>query len=218
MIPARSESPAVKPSDPNLGALASVRPAEGTRGWVKNLLLAELGDKRFPDTIGFLFRPTPVNVNFSVNDEEMNVIGMSHKYASYVNTNNVVVQFELYMNTFMIIKENMIDGNRREGGKGDISAAAGEIERVRIFLQSLCYPGLIDNGMIGGEQPPVILCMPGICTIRAKLKQLGEIHQRNDIDGFPIEMRVQCVFHEAPMGRITMQDVLSNGLRRTWGR
>ena len=214
--PTQSGSPAVT-SDPNLGASAAERPAEGARGYVKNLLLEETGNPDNPDMIEFPFRPTTVSVNTSVNDETMDVMGMSHQYKSYVNTSNVVVTFEIYMNALMMVKEGMGTDYSAEGKKEDLVGASVRIEKVRKFLQSIQYPGLTTEGVIGGQQPPVILCIPGVCCIRAKLKQLAEIHERCDIDGYPIELRLQCVFEEAPMARITMEDVASNGLYRTWG-
>ena len=216
MPPTQSGSPAVT-SDPNLGASAGERPAEGARGYVKNLLLEETGNPDNPDMISFPFRPTTVSINTSVNDDTMDVMGMSHQYESYVNTSNVIVSFELYMNALMMIKEGMTNEYAKEGGKDDLVAAANQIEKVRRFLQSLEYPGYESEGIIGGQQPPVILCLPGVCCIRAKLKQLAEIHERCDIDGYIVELRLQCVFREQPMSRITMEDVLSNGLYRTWG-
>lgn len=216
MPPQQSGSPAVT-SEPNLGASAGERPAEGARGWVKNLLLEETGNPDNPDMIGFPFRPTTVSVNTAVNDESMDVIGMSHQYDTYVNTSNVIVTFEIYMNALMMIKEGMAEGYNKEGGKTDLVAASNEIEKVRRFLQSICYPGLTSAAIIGSQQPPVILCIPGICCIRTKLKQLEELHERCDIDGYPVELRLRCVFKENPMSRITMEDVASNGLYRTWG-
>lgn len=214
-MPDPSGSPSTT-SDPNLGASAAQRPNTAARGYVKNLLLEENGNPDFPDMITFPFRPTVVNVNASVNDESMDVLGMSHSYESYTNTTNAEVGFELYYNALMMIKETTAEGFK-EGGKSILNQMSGEIEKQRRWLQSLLYPGFTPAGVIGSQQPPCILCLPGIVTIRAKLKSLGEVHERVDIDGNIVELRLPVSFREAPMARITMEDVLMNGMFRTWG-
>ena len=214
-MPYQGGSPATT-SDPNIGASASQRPNTAARGYVKNMLLEENGNPDFPDMITFPFRPTVVNIDTSVNDETMDVLGMSHQYESYMNTSNVQVNFELYYNALMMIKETSGEGVK-EGGKSLLNQMSEEIEQQRRWLQSLLYPGYTSAGVIGGQQPPCILCLPGIVTIRAKLKSLGEIHEQVDIDGKIVALRLPVSFREAPMARIAMEDVLMNGLFRTWG-
>lgn len=214
-MPDQTGSPATSPN-PNLGASAAQRPNTAARGYVKNLLLEENGNPDFPDMITFPFRPTVVNIQASVNDESMDVLGMSHSYESYTNTTNPEVTFELYYNALMMIKESSAEGIK-EGGKSILNQMSEEIEKQRRWLQSLLYPGFVPSGVIGSQQPPCILCLPGIVTIRAKLKSLGEIHERVDIEGNIVELRLPVTFREAPMARITMEDVLMNGMFRTWG-
>ena len=38
-----------------------------------------------------------------------------------------------------------------------------------------------------------------------------------DLIGNITEMRMKCSFEEAPLSRVTMQDVLDRGSNRTWG-
>ncbi len=211
----QSGSPAVT-SSPNIGASAAQRPNTAARGYVKNLLLEETGNPDFPDLITFPFRPTVVNVSTTVNDDSMDVMGMSHSYESYTNTSNAEVSFELYYNALMMIKEMSIEGYG-EGGKSILNQMSGDIEGQRRWLQSLLYPAAVSPGVVGSQQPPCILCLPGIVTIRAKLKSLGEVHERVDIEGNITELRLPVTFREAPMARVTMEDVLMNGMFRTWG-
>jgi len=208
-------SPAVK-SDPNLGASAAQRPNTAARGYVKNLLLDETGNPDYPDMITFPFRPTPVNVETSVNDDTMDVIGMSHAYDVYTNTANAQVSFEIYQNALMMIKETTSEGFK-EGGKSLLNQMSADIEKQRRFLQALLYPGITPAGVVGAYQPACILCLPGIVTIRCKLKSLGEVHERCDINGNIVELRLSVSFKEAPMARVSMEDVLMNGMFRTWG-
>jgi len=207
--------PAITP-ETNLGASASQRPSKVVRGYVKNLFLEENGNPDYPDMITFPFRPPQINVDTSVNDETMDVMGMSHAYESYKNTTNATISFELYYNALMMIKE-MSKPKESEGQKSQLNMMSEEIEKQRRFLQSLLYPGYSQSGVITAQQPPCILCLPGIVTVRAKLKSLGEIHEQSDIDGNIVALRLPVTFREAPMGRITMEDVLMNGMFRTWG-
>lgn len=208
-------SPAVN-SDPNLGASAAQRPNTAARGYVKNLLLEETGNPDYPDMITFPFRPNPVTVETSVNDETMDVMGMSHAYDVYTNTANATVSFEIYQNALMMIKETTSEGFK-EGGKSLLNQMSAEIEKQRRFLQALLYPGYTAAGVIGAQQPACILCLPGIVTFRCKLKSLGEVHERVDINGNIVELRMSVMFKEAPMARVSMEDVLMNGMFRTWG-
>ena len=211
----QSGSPSVK-ADPNLGSIAAQRPNTAARGYVKNLLLEETGNPDYPDLITFPFRPSPVNVETSVNDDTLDVLGMSHQYDTYMNTANATVSFEVYQNALMMIKETTSE-NLKEGGKSLLNQMSAEIEKQRRFLQALLYPGITPAGVVGAQQPPCILCLPGIVTFRCKLKSLGEVHERVDIDGNIVELRMSVSFKEAPMARVSMEDVLMNGMFRTWG-
>lgn len=211
----QSGSPSVE-SSPNIGSIAGQRPSAAVRGYVKNLLLEETGNPDFPDLITFPFRPTPINIDTSANTDTLDVIGMSHAYESYVNTANATVNFEIYYNALMMIKEEAFE-NTSEGGKSILNKKSEEIELQRRFLQALLYPGKSTEGVIGAQLPPCIVCLPGIVTIRAKLSSLGEVHERVDINGNIVELRLAVSFKEAPMARISMEDVLTNGMFRTWG-
>jgi len=204
-------------SDPNLGASAGQRPDTAARGYCKNLLLEETGNPDFPDMITFPFRPHPIHIETSVNDEEMTVLGQSHSYEVYTNTSNSSVRFDLYYNALMLIKETTSEGFK-EGGKSLLNQMSAEIEQQRRWLQSLLYPGYVSPGVIGAQQPPVILCLPGVLTIRAKLKSLGEVIEDCDIEGNITALRLPVTFREAPMARVSMEDVLMNGMFRTWGQ
>lgn len=212
-MPGPKSPPSTKP---NLVSMAGQRPDTAARGYCKNMLLEETGNPDFPDMITFPFRPAMVKLNNSVNDEEMTVMGQSHSYEVYTNTANVTVGFDLYYNALMQIKDTTSEGFK-EGGKSLLNQMSQEIEKQRRWLESLFYPGYTSPGVVGGAQAPVILCLPGICTIRAKLKNMGEVIEDCDIEGNITALRLSVDFKEAPMGRVTMQDVLTNGMFRTWG-
>jgi len=209
-------APSTDPT-PNLGAMAGQRPDTAARGYCKNLLLEETGNPDYPDLITFPFRPAMVKIDNSVNDDDMAVLGQSHSYEVYQNTANASVSFDLYYNALMAIKETTAEGFK-EGGKSLLNQMSAEIEQHRRWLQSLFYPGYNAPGVIGNQQAPVILCLPGICTIRAKLKRMGEVIEDCDIEGNITALRLSVQFSEAPMARVTMEDVLMNGMFRTWGQ
>lgn len=181
--------------------------AGGGKGYIHNPLL-EGNEWNIDDTLAFVFRPAEVDIGIAVNDEEMTVVGQSHSYESYTNTRNVTVNFELYYHALMMGKES--------NGKSVVEMQM-EIERHRAFLQALEYPGYTEEGVVGTVQPACLLCLPGLVTMRAKLKRIDEQHRDCDEEGGIIEVRVPVTFHEAPLGRITMEDVLLNGPFRTWG-
>lgn len=208
---AQSSKPNV---DPTMTSVVTHRPPMAARGFVKNLLLEETGNPDYPDMITFPFRPTSFNVDTSVNDDTIDVMGMSHSYESYVNTVNATVSFEIYYNALMMIKDRTF----KNPGKSLIKQMSEEIEQQRRYLQALMYPGYTSPGVIEAQQPPCILCLPGVVTIRAKLKSMGEVHQTSGPTGDPIELRLNVTFKEAPMARVTMEDVLMNGMFRTWGK
>lgn len=215
-MPNDTGSPATDPQGPNLGDIAAQRPGPATRGYVKNLLLDEIGNPEMPDMIRFPFRPNQIRIDSSVNDDTMDVIGMSHQYDTYVNTSNAQVNFEIYLNALMMLKEDA-GGRETVGGRSAYQKMSDEIQLYRKFLQATLYPGTNPAGIIGAQQPPLILCLPGVLTIRAKLKQLGELVTDCDVNGQIKEMRMTVTFREAPMSRVSMEDVMTNGMFRTWG-
>jgi hypothetical protein len=216
-MPQQSGSPAVDPQGPNIADIAAQRPNSAARGYVKNLLIEDVGNPEMPSLITFPFRPSSIRIDTSVNDESMDVIGMSHQYETYVNTTNAQVSFELYLNALMMLKES---GPEVEtpGGQSIYQKMSDEIQLYRKFLQATLYPGVNPAGVIGAQQAPLILCLPGVLTIRCKLKQLGELISDCDVRGQIKEMRMALAFREAPMARISMEDVMTNGMFRTWGQ
>jgi len=189
------------------------RPVGAVRGYCHNLLLDETGNPDMPSMIVFPFRPTLVTTDTSVSDDSMDVMGMSHQYKTYKNTTNTRVAFDLYMNALMMMKEG-------EGGTGNdiLEQIKSEMQKYRRFLQALLYPGYAASGIITAQQPPCILVLPGICTLRMKLKQLGEMFEAVFVDGEPKELRMRVAFEEAPMARVSMEEVMMNGMFRTWGQ
>jgi hypothetical protein len=106
---------------------------------------------------------------------------------------------------------------KSEGGANDMGTIADMMEEDRRFLEALGYPGAGPSGAIEAAAPAAILCLPGLLTLRVRLVSLAFTFEDCDSAGRLREWRAQASFEEAPMGRITMQDHLTNGMFRTWG-
>ena len=175
----------------------------------------------------FWFRPEPVREAISVAYNKMRVMGQSHQYHNYEGTDNVPITFELYVNRLMLLKAGAISTERSvrsstrtgtiEGTLEDLQRLSWMIEEGKRYLQALCYSPEGSAGIIGNSPPPCLLVMPGILELRCRLMGADFNHTECDTKGNITEMRVRCTFEEAPLGRITMQDVLERGSFRTWG-
>lgn len=205
-------------TEPNLGSILQ-RPVGNYRGYLQNLLLEPDSDGEFQSIMPFDFRPSQIQENIGVVEDEIAVIGQSHTYDSYSHTNNMRISFELFYNALMMIKENSViaDRGNKEGGLGDLIDMVQSIQASRRFLEALEYPGVTPEGTVGTQRPACLLCLPGIVTMRCRLENLSIRFSRQGVVGDPVEMRANVTFKEAPMGRISMQDVLSVGSFRTWG-
>jgi hypothetical protein len=211
----------------NFDTIAGRRPEPGVLGWIKNLALSESSSP--PNVMGFFFRPYQPKHSISVNYNDMVALGMSHAYQVYQSTGNGSWTFEVYENALMIVKERAGDAasqgattrNRAGTVEGDaamVKAISQEIEGRRRFLEALTVPAEVAPGVIGSEPPAVILCIPGILSQRCRLMSLNETYTDCFIDGSIKELVTAVEFKEAPMGRMTMQDVLANGSVRNWGQ
>jgi hypothetical protein len=104
-----------------------------------------------------------------------------------------------------------------EGGAADRDMAVRFIQNGRTFLHALHYPAEGPSGVIGSRTPVVILCLPGVCTLRGQVTGVDLTISDVFIDGSPKELTAAITFEELPMGRVTMEDVLSTGMVRTYG-
>lgn len=199
--------------------MSNYSPSVEAKGYIRNINLYEEAQTDYMDTLEFAFRPTLINQQLAATYEKMRVIGMSHQYSSFSHTENAIFTFELYLNSLMIIKELSFEAKRgaSEGSKNDLKLVSKQIEEQRRFLESLTLPYESPNGMISSQPTPVILCIPKIVTIRARLLSVSIVFEECDINGNIKALRAQVTFEEAPLRRITMRDHLSSGMFRTWG-
>lgn len=212
----------------DLGSITAAGPVGDTKGWVQNLALdAELAsDLDIPHPFRFWFRPEPIRENYSVNYNKMSPMGMSHGYHNYENTSNVPVEFELYVNRLMLRKEGLTRpvSNPEQSGQNSINqkserskAMSKEIEDGRRYLTALTVPPETPAGVIGGAPPACLVVIPGILSLRMRLINLSITFKEVDIRGNITAMSMKCSFEEAPLSRVTMQDVLTRGSQRSWG-
>jgi len=216
---AKNEAPERKPRGTNLGSLAAQGIKKEAKGSLRNLLLYDSPSGEFRDTMDFWFRPAPVREALRVTWEKSTPLGMSQGYASYTSTDNVPIDLEIYQHALMILKETTSGAARgtAEGSGGDMATVTGMMEEDRRFLEALAYPGAGPSGAIEAAAPAAILCLPGLLTLRVRLVSLDFTFEDCDAEGRLREWRAAVSFEEAPMGRITMQDHLTNGMFRAWG-
>ena len=91
------------------------------------------------------------------------------------------------------------------------------MEKDRRFLESLLYPPEPVPGVSGSSPPTCTLVLPGVCSLRCRLQSLDIQFIDVDVEGYLKELQARVTFDEAPMARITMEDVRANGSFRDWG-
>jgi len=208
----------------NISAIAGRRPDKGIKGWIRNMDLYQRDQEDFEDTLSLMFRPESVREAITVRYQDQGVIGMSHQYQTYAHTESVQFPMRIYENALMALKEYKSSGDfsgdlrdTPEGGASEMQVYSDMLEQHRRFLEALTVPPLGVTGVVGGEPPACIVSIPGIMTIRARVQSVSFDFSRCDIDGNLREWSADVLFQEAPLGRVTMQDVLTNGMSRTWG-
>lgn len=204
----------------NIAAIAGRRPAEGVKGWIRNMTLFERDQDDQEDTLKLWFRPESVREVINVRYQDQGVIGMSHQYQTYAYTESVQFPLRIYENALMMLKEYKSSGDLRntpEGGASEMTAYSNMMEQHRRFLEALTVPPLGVTGVVGAEPPACIVSIPGIMTVRARVQSVNFTFSRCDINGRLREWSADVMFQEAPLGRVTMEDVLANGMSRTWG-
>lgn len=215
------QAPSVKPNGKNLGELAGKEPKpHDVKGYIRNMILYDDMEFRdLDDTIDFWFRPTTVREQGSANYQEMEVLGMSHKYRSFSSTNNFKFTFDLYFNSLMRLKQYATEKGERgraEGDYNDMVLISNDMEQKRRFIESLVIPYQAASGIIVGENPPVILVIPGIVSMRGKVDSFTFEFRDTTLEGRLKEMVCRIEFTEQPLSRVTMRDHLSTGCNRTW--
>ncbi len=193
-------------------------PDKKTKGWIQNL---EIGKDVYPlfglegDVMPFLFRPDEVREAIRVAYSTLQIVGMSHAYKGYIYTGNVGFSFTLRGDSYVLMKERA-DSDKpksKEGGPQDIEFYGEVLEDFRKFLEALAYPPRRPTG-VAAMPPAVLLCLPGILQLRCRMMDFQLVHKECDERGIPVAFDAGVRFEEAPERRITMQDVLTNGMYR----
>lgn len=214
------QAPSNSPNGTNLGSLAGREPLQEVKGYIRNMILYDdLEQTEFNDTIDFWFRPTVVVEQGGANYKEAEVMGLSHKIRTFSSTSNFKFSFDLYFNSLMRLKQfatqNATRG-RAEGDYNDMQLISDDIEQKRRFIEALVIPYKTAAGMLSGENPPVLLVIPGIVSLRCKLDRFNFAFRDSNIFGGIKELMCRLEFTEEPIGRITMRDHLASGCSRSW--
>ena len=200
-------SPSSGPIGENLGSIASRAPSRLVKGFVRNMTLFNNGDE--DHTSGFMFRPSPINESVSANYDKISVVGMSHNYQNYSNTENFEWSFEVYMNALMALGQRLVGTGK--DGTINLKQICEDMEKSRRFLQALTLP---DDDE--GTPPVCLLNIPGIVVARCRLVNVRTVFKNIFPNGALKELTMDVQFEEAPLKRITMRQHLANGCHRTW--
>jgi hypothetical protein len=174
-------------------------PLGSRRGW--------LSDLETQDAIPFHFAPKPIHEGIRVNYAKQYPVGMSHGYHNYQYTDNQALTFDLWWHRLLLAHRL-----QREADEVDERMVG-----ARQFLESLCYPGELPTGVMGGSPAPALLVIPNIVTMRVRLMSLDITFEEQDAQGRPFQLRAAVAFEEAPLGRITAADQRINGSFRSYG-
>lgn len=191
------------------------RPPRTQRGGIRNLEIGpDYAGSTVGDTLTFWFQPRPVREALRVAYGDSAVLGMSHVYRTYEYTSNATFAFEVYVNRIMLLADEEVLAALPDRTWAGIAAY---IEAGRRFLEALYYPPARPGNLpgIGNAPPACLLSLPGIATLRCRVVDLAI--EFRDVDAAGIkELAAQLTVEEAPLSRITMQDVLDRGMFRDW--
>lgn len=198
------------------------------KGYVSNLSIPANGGQALgvEHPFVFWFRPRTVRARLAAAYEMMQPMGMSHGYHVFKGGENVSLPLTLYVHRLMLARDHLpaptpATGEGTPHGRV-VSATALQQLSDRImrgvrYLQALLVPPALEAGIVGGAPPACLLVLPHLLALRCRMTEMDLEITDQDPDGRPIEMTAQCTFQEAPLQRITMQDVLLQGMQRTWG-
>lgn len=157
-----------------------------------------LANLKTGDTIEAFYNPTELTEKISVNYARLQVMGLSHQPMQYQNTGNHGFDFEL---AFRVFDEN--NKNR-----------IADMDFVRRFLISLCYPIANAVDVVGGAPPHVLFVWPQLAALQAKITELEFKHTMFDLSGRPTHSAAKLKIEEIRDFRLTSEDAFAHGTRR----
>lgn len=217
----------------------------GVKGYVRNLVTYGDEDSKLPYEATFAFRPALITERVEPRYNKVAPLGNSSDFTTYSSTGSMVWRFEVFQNAIMMLREMGAKRNQSdavevaarnagngfwnqesrtppqargvsEGSANDLKVISDMMQADRRFLMAFCYPAKWGTSSLAEAPPAALLVLPGLLTARCRLIEWNASYEQFDIAGNLRQWRVQVAFEEAPIGRITMEDVLEVGTFREW--
>lgn len=219
--------------------------APGVKGFVRNLVTYGAEDSTLPYEATFAFRPHTITERVEARYTRQAPLGNSSDFTTYSSTGSMVWRFEVFQNAMMMLREmgaqrnqsDAVDVAARNAGRGffnqeartppqargvkegsanDMRVISDMMQADRRFLMAFNYPAKWGSSSLAEAPPAALVVIPGAFTARCRMTEWNAIYEQFDIAGNLRQWRVQVTFEEAPLGRITMEDVLDVGTFREW--
>jgi hypothetical protein len=89
------------------------------------------------------------------------------------------------------------------------------IDSARAFVRSLLNPVQLIIDVVGGEPPLLIVNVPGVINVYARLHSINwTVRKRDPATGQTMELEMGCAFREDPQYRFTSDDIADVGYER----
>ena len=151
------------------------------------------------ESIEAQFNPAELEEALEVNWARQTVPGLSHQPLQFVNTGNVRFSLELNFE----VQDPAVD--------------LEQIQHARRFLQSLCYPARGAGSITAGGPTRVLFIWPGIASLTSVVTALTFKYTRFNVEGTPVQFTAKLSIEEIRDVRLSAEEVLANGSRRSGG-
>jgi len=203
----RPDSPSRKPSgDRNLSDIF---------GAGRQLVRGTITNEYSNETWIFFFNPNQVQEEYAANYNTQSPMGMSHGYHQYQSGKNTGIAFDIYFNRMLVMRE--LSGHPLVDAQARFDLAVELGEEGKKFLQSLLYPPEPEpqlspsEGIIGAAPPACRVELVNVFSMRLRLLTLSFNMQRFDKRNRVMIWTASTRWEEAPISRITMEDVRKLG-------
>ena len=146
-------------------------------------------------TISAQFNPEEVTEEIGVNFAEPAVLGLSHQPLQYLNTSNLLLNFDMGFDVLSI-----------EGGTALAS---------RRFLHAVCYSSRAAQTVASGGTPDLFFVWPNLYSLVCRLKKLRIVHKRFNLSGLPTLFAASLTLVEVRNVRLYSEDVENYGTMRS---
>lgn len=144
--------------------------------------------------IDLQYNPTELAMDLEVDWASGTILGLSHELLQYSHTKNLQPSFELAFD--------------------EVANRQYDAQKAMRFLMSLCYAPKGASDIRAGAPPRVLFVWPNLCTLTTVIAKESFKFTRFAQNGRPTGWIVQMTIKEIRDVRLTMEDVLLNGIQR----